>query len=1043
MKKIKRILLCFAILISQFTLLSQTYDDFYYAFDDKVYLNAVNNKYVVEFPNGVDENLFNLNNLTYEKLNDKVYTITNSLTSIQNIFGQSFYFNPVYQTLNGNEIYITREIILKYKTGVSESDKNNLITLYNLQSTKTTRLYSTFIVNNSLQISKAIYLTGLVDYCYPNFFCQVQFFDGYIPNDEYFSKQFYLNNTGQPLNDGHCGKPDADINAPEAWNITKGNSSIIIAVIDEGVTNNHYDLPSNRQIRLPGSNFVSSQNPDDPSPDADGNHGNACAGIIAATQDNNQGVSGIAPLCKIMPIKIPSSKDITNIYADAITFAYENGADIISNSWGWAEPPYFASAVVAAIQDAIDGGCLVIFSAGNTANHLINEPGFVTFPANANVNELITVGASDRNDLQANYSPTSIYLDIAAPSQTAFNSQIQGEGPNVWTIDIPAYSGFNPWHLPDLGIPALGEVLPNYGTNNLFYTGRMGGTSAAAPQVAGCAALALSVNQNLSVNQINNLVKYKADKVGDYNYYWNPLMPGRSTKLGYGRLNCYKMVETAQKMYTTEIDLYTRDTPGDFGIEPNEAGPNAIMYLSEDIWVRNQNDGLTNQVHENPVYSATNPVYVYVRVTNKGEITSYGNEQLYLHWAKASAALPWPENWNGSMTDPLMGDLLDIKTIPALPAGSETILTYTWNDVPNPDDYESINPDDKWHFCLLARIVASSDPMTFPEGPSVNENTFQNNNIAWKNITIVDNKSEVRNPGGVIGLGNIFREQTTFEMEFKVPQPCVGHTILDEAEVKLTLDDMTYSIWAAGGKQGSNIKELKNKQVLITGDPAFLRNLTYEPFVWSTLFVGFNFITGNANSNKTEFQYLATEKRTSDQMVIGGELFIIKKPVRNLFDADAGEDKEISKDESTTIQAQAIGEAAEYNWYDLQDSLIYSGTDLNITLDTTSKFKLEVLALTDGFKDYDEVTVNVKEYEITNITPNPANDEVTVEYEIEGVTFAYLLITKPYSTETETYILDIQQNQIILNVSNLPSGVYGCILVCNDQFVDQKLLLIY
>lgn len=280
-------------------------------------------------------------------------------------------------------------------------------------------------------------------------------------------------------------------------------------------------------------------------------------------------------------------------------------------------------------------------------------------------------------------------------------------------------------------------------------------------------------------------------------------------------------------------------------------------------------------------------------------------------------------------------------------------------------------------------------------------------------------------------------------MEFKVPQPCVGHTILDEAEVKLTLDDMTYSIWSAGGRQGSNIKELKNKQILITGDQAYLRNLTYEPMTWSTLFVGFNFITGNSNSDKTEFQYLATEKRTSDQMVIGGELFIIKKPGRDLFDADAGDDKIISKDESITIQAESIGEAAEYNWYNPEDSLIYSGPSLDVTLDTTTKFKLEVLSLTDGFKDYDDVTVNVKQYEITNIAPNPATGEVTVEYDVEGVSSAYLLITKPYDPTTELIALDVTQNQKIFDVSIYPGGIYGVILVCDDQIVDQKILSVY
>jgi hypothetical protein len=145
---------------------------------------------------------------------------------------------------------------------------------------------------------------------------------------------------------------------------------------------------------------------------------------------------------------------------------------------------------------------------------------------------------------------------------------------------------------------------------------------------------------------------------------------------------------------------------------------------------------------------------------------------------------------------------------------------------------------------------------------------------------------------------------------------------------------------------------------------------------------------------------------------------------------------------TTRQQRKAIGGAAEYNWFNLQDSLIYSGTNMTVTLDTTTKFKLEVLALADGFKDYDEVTINVKQYEITNIAPNPTNGQVTVEYDVEGVSSAYLLITKPYNPITYLIVLDLMQNQKTFDLSDYAAGIYGVILVCDDQMVDQKLLYI-
>jgi subtilisin family serine protease len=108
----------------------------------------------------------------------------------------------------------------------------------------------------------------------------------------------------------------------------QGNNNIIIAVLDDGLTADHPDLPNTRQVRLNGSNFGDGD-PNNPSPSGNHNHGNACAGIIGATQNNNEGISGIAPNCRIMPIRIFNSdgSSITqNRLADAINFARTNGA---------------------------------------------------------------------------------------------------------------------------------------------------------------------------------------------------------------------------------------------------------------------------------------------------------------------------------------------------------------------------------------------------------------------------------------------------------------------------------------------------------------------------------------------------------------------------------------------------------------------------------------------------------------------------------------------------------------------------------------------
>ena len=126
-----------------------------------------------------------------------------------------------------------------------------------------------------------------------------------FPNDEYFPEQWYLHNTGQTCMYGSGGTPNADINAPEAWETTTGDPNVVIAVVDSGVDSNHPDLVDNL---VPGYDFWEYDNLPNPSPEvsldnANYGHGTGCAGLIAATGNNNIGVTGVTWNCSIMPIR--------------------------------------------------------------------------------------------------------------------------------------------------------------------------------------------------------------------------------------------------------------------------------------------------------------------------------------------------------------------------------------------------------------------------------------------------------------------------------------------------------------------------------------------------------------------------------------------------------------------------------------------------------------------------------------------------------------------------------------------------------------------
>ena len=544
---------------------------YYYASEEKKFLDKVENKIVISFDekfhSKIEPYLQRIGQIQHMELCsfNNVYIVTIAENSDTKAFMEDLKkqkdmksVNQMY-ALNGFEMGVTDEIVLQFKKDVLQHQIDEMHKKYQVEVKKTTDIYhllSVPIDSDALEVANTYQESGLVRYSHPAFVSKVE--SSFRPTDPFFSSQYYLLNTGASVN-GRPTTAGADIRAEGAWDINRGNNNIVIAVIDKGISPNHPDLPNTRQVRLAGSNFASGS-ANDPSPEDDDNHGNACAGIIAASH-GNEGIAGIAPNCKIMPIRVPFGSYPSYIYADAIKFAKNNGADIISNSWGYSSPfPNLYLDIVSAIAEATTTGrggtrgCVVVFAAGNTANQVSSNGGFVQFPSNVNIPGVLTVGASDRNDYQANYSPTSITgsslnqtIDIVAPSHRAYSDQIAGETFDVWTIDIPGNDGDNPVKSVDnIGgtLPIVGSQLPSSGTNYLAYTGHFGGTSAACPQVAGVAALMLSFNSVLPQNIVSSIIKATARKARSGSPYYYANVPGRpdgtwDERMGHGVVNAH------------------------------------------------------------------------------------------------------------------------------------------------------------------------------------------------------------------------------------------------------------------------------------------------------------------------------------------------------------------------------------------------------------------------------------------------------------------------------------------------------------------------
>ena len=534
---------------------------FYYGYDEKICITQVYNKYAFckdtntfqqEVEHALDETYAGISDKTW--LNNNICIVTfkdqNPAPIMQDTKLSTIKQYPVFSVNSTSEVILFPEIVVKEKC--DQTSLNDLEQKYNLSLRKDGVIYKIYGVptnDNVIAIANELYETGQFEFASPNFFCPIETY-AYIPNDTYFPYQISLHNTGQTINDNHVGTEDADIDAPEAWEITKGLPDIIIAVIDKGVTNNHPDLPNSRQVRLNGSN-LGVGDPNDPSPVVGNvNHGNACAGVIAATMDNNEGISGIAPNCKIMPIRYDDSNSLLDL-ADGIRLAVDSGAHILSCSWGTLNPSTsMIPAINSAINYAIAHNVVVIFAAGNLESHSPTGIDVVSFPANVNIPYVITVGASDRDDQLAAYSPISPLIDIVAPSHKADPTQINGETFEMWSIDIPGDNGYNPNPIERSDYIPEDEILPNYGTNYLAYTGRFGGTSHSCPVVAGVAALMLSANTSLTNVDIYDILTKTCDKIGDDVAYVN----GKCNEFGHGRVNAYRAVHKAQQGYSPYID---------------------------------------------------------------------------------------------------------------------------------------------------------------------------------------------------------------------------------------------------------------------------------------------------------------------------------------------------------------------------------------------------------------------------------------------------------------------------------------------------------
>lgn len=402
---------------------------------------------------------------------------------------------PVVVDNEGNERYfIPGEITVQFKDTVSKEDQEKIISNHNciVITEQYTPGYYTIGLPSGKDIFEAIEEFNALDetlFAEPS---NVGYNDAqYIPDDHDFSRQWYLHNTGQT-----GGTPDSDVDAPQAWNIERGDLEIVIAILDTGVDLDHQDLQSNILPRPAGEDWDFAD-PDlipEAGPEAWEDHGTHCAGIAAGV-DNTTGVVGLAPSCSILPIRIDLHGGYYQNRADAINFVASlvNRYKHIVINCSWRTNGNIA-AIRSAIINANNNNILVCFAAGNADR---NTDVYPQYPGV--MPEVLSVAAVDHRDIRASFSNYGSTIDVAAPG-----------------VDI--YS-----------------TVPNDSYDE------KGGTSMACPLVAGLAGLIWSKNPTLTNQQVRDLIQNNCDNIDGVN-------PGYEGMLGKGRVNAYKALNATPSL---------------------------------------------------------------------------------------------------------------------------------------------------------------------------------------------------------------------------------------------------------------------------------------------------------------------------------------------------------------------------------------------------------------------------------------------------------------------------------------------------------------
>ena len=465
-------------------------DTFYYSGDEKIKLQEIAGKEVVIFPAATTQIAKMAGFSGGREIKDDrlaISVVSESTASLKTIKHMSVpvRMEKCYRDSQGLELIPTGYINLKLKKSGDRDLLDRRAAEFGLEITEQNRympLWFELVINfenesSVIDIANRLFETGDFETCSPAFS-----FDGReISYDTYTSNQWGLYNAEY---DG------IDINIVPAWDYATGKG-IPIAFIDGGVELTHTDLAKNAYLSIDCATGAS------PNIEYDG-HGTMCAGITAAVRNNNFGIAGVAPDAKIMSARVDFSENANTQkqLADAINWSCNNGAYILSCSWGSSRCKLIEDAIDAAVTLGRNGkGCIFVCSAGNNGQ----ADGSITYPGGYREEVLTISGVMKDGDR---------YID-SSYGDAVF---VSAPGKDIYTTT----------------------------KNNGIVSAS--GTSMACAFVSGVAALILERNPNLTANHVREILANSTNRIGPYSYSTQKEFGAWNKWYGYGMIDAYQAV---------------------------------------------------------------------------------------------------------------------------------------------------------------------------------------------------------------------------------------------------------------------------------------------------------------------------------------------------------------------------------------------------------------------------------------------------------------------------------------------------------------------